>query len=46
MAWGLAWIAVGRLTDQPRSPVVGVAAALAAVVVVVATARRHRVIAD
>jgi hypothetical protein len=46
MAWGLAWIAVGRLTDEPRSPVVGVAAALAAVVVVVATARRHRVIAD
>jgi hypothetical protein len=45
MAWGLAWIAVGRLTDEPRSPVVGVAAALAAVVVVVATARRHRVIA-
>lgn len=34
MAWGLSWIAVGRLTDQPESTVTGVAAVMAAVVVV------------
>lgn len=34
LAWGLAWIAVGRLTDLPESVIVGVAAALAAVVIV------------
>ncbi len=29
-AWGLAWIAVGRLTDEPASAVTGVAAIVAA----------------
>ncbi len=32
-AWGLAWVAVGRLTDQPESVVVGIAAGVAAVLV-------------
>jgi hypothetical protein len=36
-AWGLAWIAVGRLTDEPRSGLVGVAAILAALVVLAVT---------
>lgn len=43
MAWGLSWIAVGRLTDQPASTLTGIAAAVAALVVVgaaVAFARR------
>lgn len=41
MAWGLAWIAVGRLTDEPSSAIVGVGAivAAAAVVAVVLLAR-------
>ncbi len=30
IVWGLAWVSVGRLTDAPRSEVVGVAAAFAA----------------
>ena len=38
MAWGLFWIAVGRLTGEPASTITGVAAALAAVVVVAAAA--------
>lgn len=38
MAWGLSWIAVGRLTDQPASTLTGVAAVIAAVVVVAAAA--------
>jgi hypothetical protein len=33
MAWGLSWIAVGRLTSEPASSVVGIAAILAALVV-------------
>uniref|UniRef100_UPI003B3BDD83 tryptophan-rich sensory protein n=1 Tax=Pseudactinotalea sp. TaxID=1926260 RepID=UPI003B3BDD83 len=37
MAWGLAWIAIGRLTDQPASTVVGVAASAAALAVVTLT---------
>lgn len=37
MAWGLSWIAVGRLTGEPDSTLTGIAAALAALVVVVAT---------
>lgn len=43
-AWGLAWIAVGRLTDQPSSVSVGVAAIAAAVgtLVAVLLARRTR----
>lgn len=36
LAWGLAWIAIGRLAIGPISVVTGVAAALSAVVVVVA----------
>jgi hypothetical protein len=38
MSWGLFWIAVGRLTGQPSSDLAGVTAAIAAAVVVVATA--------
>ncbi|MHA6523625.1 TspO/MBR family protein [Tessaracoccus sp. G1721] len=36
MAWGLSWIAVGRLTDAPESTITGVAAGVAAAVVVAA----------
>lgn len=36
MAWGLGWIAVGRLTDAPASTITGVAAAAAATAVVAA----------
>lgn len=32
-AWGLAWIAVGRLLDAPESTITGIAAAIAAIVV-------------
>ncbi len=39
LAWGLGWVAVGRLTGEPYSPPVAVAALAAAVVVLVATAR-------
>ncbi|GAA2094403.1 tryptophan-rich sensory protein [Microlunatus panaciterrae] len=45
MAWGLAWITVGRLTDQPRSAATALVAALVAVVIIAATIReklRHR----
>jgi hypothetical protein len=38
MGWGLGWIAVGRLIDQPASALVGVAAAVAAAVVLSAVA--------
>ncbi|MCE0487179.1 TspO/MBR family protein [Ornithinimicrobium sediminis] len=38
MAWGLGWITVGRLTDEPASVVTGVAAAVTAFVVVAAAA--------
>ncbi|MBA3019775.1 hypothetical protein [Propionicimonas sp.] len=38
MAWGLGWIAIGRLYGEPASAVVGVAAGLAGVLVVGATA--------
>lgn len=37
--WGLAWIAVGRLTDEPASTLVGIAAAIAAAAVLGLTAR-------
>ena len=33
LAWGLVWIAVGRLADQPRSEAIGIAAIIAAVAV-------------
>ncbi|HET7802342.1 MAG TPA: tryptophan-rich sensory protein [Humibacillus xanthopallidus] len=36
MAWGLGWIAVGRLTSEPSSAATGVAAVVAAVVVLAA----------
>lgn len=40
-AWGLAWVAVGRLADEPRSAVTAVAAMVVAVVLVaVAVGRR------
>lgn len=39
MAWGLAWVAVGRLTDAPSSVLVGVAALVAAAVVLAAVPR-------
>ncbi len=38
MAWGLFWIAVGRLIGEPRSDLTGVAAAVAATVVLAAAA--------
>lgn len=44
MGWGLAWIAIGRLTDSPLSIPVAVAAAIAALAVVallLITARRR-----
>ena len=43
MAWGLGWVAVGRLGDAPRSAITAVAAIVAAVIVVVAAVqvRRH-----
>lgn len=36
MAWGLGWIAAGRLTDEPASTTTGIAAAVAALAVVAA----------
>jgi hypothetical protein len=41
MAWGLAWIAWGRLTGDPSSALVGVAALAAAVVVLLPPVRGH-----
>lgn len=45
-AWGLSWLAVGRLTDDPRSTSTAVAAIIVAVLVVVAaviaSVRRNR----
>ncbi|OYO14642.1 hypothetical protein CGZ94_08705 [Enemella evansiae] len=38
LGWGLAWIAIGRLTDAPQSALVGVVAALVALLVLAATA--------
>ncbi len=43
VAWGLAWISVGRLTDEPDSVAVGIVAALAAVLVLGLTARAQPV---
>ena len=42
-AWGLGWIAVGRLADQPHSQVTGIAAALAALAVVALWAKSTEV---
>lgn len=41
MAWGLAWIAVGRLDGEPRSVATGIAAVVAAVVVLAGARRWH-----
>lgn len=38
LAWGLAWIAIGRLTDEPNSVLTGVTAAFAAAGVLAAAA--------
>lgn len=38
MIWGLAWIAVGRATDEPHAPVVALTAAAVAVVIAASTA--------
>jgi hypothetical protein len=46
MAWGLVWIAVGRLTDDPSSVATGVAAAIAAVVVLAAVWMARRSLPD
>ncbi|MBM7505991.1 tryptophan-rich sensory protein [Agromyces aurantiacus] len=37
LCWGLAWLGVARLTDEPSSQVTGIAAFIAAGVVVIAT---------
>lgn len=42
LAWGLAWVAVARLTDAPHSVLVGVVAALAALAVLGLTYRSWR----
>ena len=42
-AWGLSWIAAGRLTDSPESVVVGAAAVVAALAVLVLAARARPV---
>lgn len=42
VAWGLAWIAIGRLTDDPQDNTVGVAAIVATVAVLVGTALLRR----
>ena len=46
MAWGLLWIAWGRLADEPRSVVVAVAAVGAAAVVLTAAGRVHARVGD
>lgn len=43
MAWGLAWIAVGRIGDEPRSVATGIAAILAALLVLAGALRRREV---
>ncbi|WOF22453.1 tryptophan-rich sensory protein [Microbacterium betulae] len=40
LAWGLGWLAVGRLADAPQDAAIGVAAVVVAAVVVVAAASR------
>ncbi len=41
MAWGLLWIAWGRLAEEPRSTIVALTAVVAAAVLLAATARVH-----
>lgn len=43
MAWGLGWIAVGRLGDEPRSVATGIAAIVAALLVLAAALRWREV---
>ncbi|QKJ20895.1 tryptophan-rich sensory protein [Microbacterium hominis] len=38
LSWGIAWVAVARITDEPASTVTGVAAVVAAAVVIAGTA--------
>lgn len=45
LAWGLCWLAVARITDEPASQLVGIAAVVAACVVIVA-AVVYRVVAQ
>ena len=40
-AWGLSWVAVARITDEPASQLVGIAAVIAACVVMVAAVVRR-----
>lgn len=40
MAWGLSWIAIARLFDEPASSIVGIAAIIAVAVVVVVSGLR------
>ncbi len=42
MGWGLAWITVGRLTDEPPSLITGIAAAVVALLVLAAAVRQRR----
>lgn len=37
-AWGLAWITIARLSDEPESTIVAIAAAVAAILVIASTA--------
>jgi hypothetical protein len=41
LAWGLAWLAVGRLTGEPQSTVLGIAAIVVAVLIVAVTVVRR-----
>lgn len=45
LAWGLVWLAVARLTDEPRSVAVGAAAVITAIVVLLVAAARKLVAA-
>lgn len=45
LAWGLCWVAVARITDEPASQLVGIAAVVAACVVIV-VAVVYRVVAQ
>lgn len=42
MIWGLAWIAVGRATDEPHAPVVALTAVAVAVLIAASTAVQQR----
>lgn len=38
LSWGISWVAIARLTDEPSSTVTGIAAIVAAAAVIIATA--------